>query len=251
MINPIVAFTWGAITLVMMIRERAWKQFGIAAAIAFLTLCPWLVRNYLVFGRLIPVKSNAAYELYQSQCLQEDGLLQAKVFGQHPWVSSGRERQEYKRLGEMAFLDQKREIFTKSVKADPVDFLERVSARFLGATVWYMPGNRAEVTQRPVMMWTSRVLHPLPFLAFLVLGFSAIFQRLSWPQWAVMGLYVVYLLPYVAVSYYDRYAMPLLAVKAMLVIWAADRLLCLIPWGKKEPEAVAAVAEEEPVDAVV
>jgi hypothetical protein len=42
-----------------------------------------------------------------------------------------------------------------------------------------------------------------------------------------MGIYVFYLLPYVGISYYDRYAMPLLGVKVLLVIWAAERLLSL------------------------
>jgi hypothetical protein len=32
------------------------------------------------------------------------------------------------------------------------------------------------------------------------------------------------LLPYVAISYYERYAVPLLAVKVLLVLWAVDSL---------------------------
>jgi hypothetical protein len=35
-------------------------------------------------------------------------------------------------------------------------------------------------------------------------------------------------MPYIGVTYYERYAVPLLAVKVLLVIWAADRLLCLL-----------------------
>ena len=59
-------------------------------------MAPWTIRNLIVFGRLIPVKSNAAYELYQSQCLQPDGLLQARAFSTHPYSYAGPERQEYK-----------------------------------------------------------------------------------------------------------------------------------------------------------
>jgi hypothetical protein len=43
-----------------------------------------------------------------------------------------------------------------------------------------------------------------------------------------MGVYVLYLLPYIGVSYYARYAMPLLAVKVLLVIWATDRFLSFL-----------------------
>ena len=48
---------------------------------------------------------------------------------------------------------------------------------------------------------------------------------LSWPQWTVLVIYGLYLLPYVVVSYYERYAVPLDALKALLVLWAAERLL--------------------------
>jgi hypothetical protein len=41
----------------------------------------------------------------------------------------------------------------------------------------------------------------------------------------VLGLYALYLLPYIVVSYYERYAMPLLGVKVLLVLWAVDRLI--------------------------
>jgi hypothetical protein len=131
-------------------------------------------------------------------------------------------------MGEMEFLDKKREMFHEAVRKDPVDFLDRVACRFLGATLWYIPFNRNEIRDRPVTTWTGRVLHPLPFLALLVLASSAVWQKLSAAQWGVMGVYVLYLSPYIAISYYERYAIPLLAVKVLLVIWALDRILALI-----------------------
>lgn len=228
MINPIVAMLWGVASLALMVRERAWCQFGIAVLLAAIVLTPWTIRNYLVFGRLIPVKSNAAYELWQSQCRQKDGLL--RNFDGHPYVGPGPERREYRAVGEMAFVDKRRELFWQSFWHDPLDYADRVACRFLGATLWYVPFNLTDETRRPVMVWLSRAWHPLPFLALLVLGFSSIFQRLSWLQWLVMALYVLYLMPYVAVSYYERYGAPLLCIKMLLILWAGDRLLCLWPW---------------------
>jgi hypothetical protein len=40
-----------------------------------------------------------------------------------------------------------------------------------------------------------------------------------------MAAYVVYLMPYIAVSYYERYAAPLLGVKVLLVLWGVDRVI--------------------------
>ena len=78
-------------------------------------LSRWLVRNYLVFGRLLLIKSNLAYELYQSQCLQPDGLIRGSTFSTHPWANAGRERQEYKQMGEIAFLEHKRQLFAQII----------------------------------------------------------------------------------------------------------------------------------------
>ena len=227
MSSPIAGLAWAVLTVATMLYQRAWLPFGIAVALSILTLSPWVVRNYLIFGKLIPVKSNLAYELWQSQCHRAvpDGILKPDAFGSHPYVSANRERQMYREMGEIPFLDKKKQLFMQAVSADPLDYADRVAARFFAATLWYIPFNRAEVVQRPWTTWMTRVLHPLPFLALVALCFSAFLRRLHWSQWLVCLLYVSYLLPYVAVSYYDRYAVPLLAVKVLLVIWAFDRLL--------------------------
>ncbi len=248
LVSPIVGLVWGVLSVALGVRQRRWLPLAVTVLVFGLALAPWTVRNYLVFGRLVPVKSNAAYELYQSQCLQPDGLLQGSTFGSHPWVSAGRERQEYKRLGEMAFLDRKKEQFWQAVRTDPEDFLDRVACRFLGATVWYVPMDRTGEARRPWTLWYCRLTHPLPFLAMLVLLFSAIGQRLHRAQWMVIGVYLLYLTPYVAVSYYERYAFPLLAAKVLLVIWAVDRLYSLV-FPLRQPRPCPASAKRTPVPA--
>jgi len=221
--TPVLGFTWGISSFLAACRHRSWSRLALAALVAGLVLTPWTVRNYVVFGRFIPVKSNAAYELYQSQCLQKGGLLEVTTFRFHPHTSTHRERKDYDALGEIAFLDRKREQFWQAVGGDPQNFIERVADRLLGALLWFEPFNRAQ--EPGWLVWLHRLLHPLPFLALLVVVFPGIAARLHWVQWAVLGVYLLYLLPYIAVSYYERYAVPLLGVKVLLVLWGADRLL--------------------------
>jgi hypothetical protein len=234
LVSPIVGFVWGGMTLAATFGDfrRLRGRLGLALACAGLTLAPWTVRNYHVFGRLIPVKSNLAYELYQSQILQKDGLLQTRTFGKHPVADVTGSRREYKILGEIAFLDEKKIAFREAVVADPADFLDRVASRFLGATVWYVPMNRDEDARRPWTYLCCRLINPLPFVGFVVLLLSAARRPLSRAQWTVIGVYVLYLAPYVVVSYYERYAVPLLAVKALLVTWGVDRVASV--WYKKQ-----------------
>ncbi len=236
LINPVVGLAWGVSSLVTGLRARAWAGLGMAVLAAGLTLTPWTVRNYLTFGRLIPTKSNLAYELYQSQCLQPGGLLQDTTFSRHPYGRTTPERREYRALGETAYLDRKWQQFCQAVRNGPGDYARRVGERFLGATVWYVPMDRTEASQRPWAYRLGRLSHPLPFLGLLVLLATAVRIPLHRVEWAAIGVYVLYLLPYVAASYYDRYGMPLLGVKALLVLWAAGRLLSLLPT-RKAPAA--------------
>jgi len=246
LVSPVVGLTWAMLSLTIAGRGRAWLQLGLAVVVAGLVLAPWAVRNGLVFGRLIPVKSNLAFELYQSQCLQPDGLIQRTSINAHPYVSAGRQRQEYTALGETAFMDRKRQQFWQAVRADPLNFLGRMADRFLGATLWYSPFDRVEEVKSPWVLWARRLTHPLPFLAVLLLVFAAGRRRLSWAQGTVISVYGVYLLPYVVASYYERYAAPLLGVKVLLVVWAVERLLSYLPQtpsaGTREAQSPAPAA---------
>src|SRR5207249_1741185 len=153
------------------------------------------------------------------------GLIQNTTFSLHPYGPTTQEGHEYIVLGERSYLERKGQQFRQAVLADPLDFLQRMGSRFLGATLWYVPFVRAQELDRPWMIWMSRLIHPLPFLAMLFLIFSDIWDRLRREQWLIVGVYLLYLLPYVVISYYDRYAVPLLGVKLLLVIWAVDRLV--------------------------
>jgi hypothetical protein len=227
MINPGVALAWGLLTVLLALRRCAWCRLAVALLLAALTLTPWTVRNYLVFGRFVPVKSNLFYEMYQTHCLQSEALLQASTFRFHPYRATRRERQEYNALGEAAFLERKRQQLWEAIVADPLNFFDRVANRFLGATLWYTSFQRDERVRRPWVFLMTRLIHPLPFLALLVLVFSAFWRRLAEIQWIAIGIYFLYLVPYVGASYYERYALPLLGLKVLLVLWAVDRFLLL------------------------
>jgi hypothetical protein len=78
------------------------------------------------------------------------------------------------------------------VSSDPVGFLKRIGQRFLGATLWYVPFD-AQEAGRPWILWPSRLVHPLPLLALLVLVVKGVRRPLLKVQWLVIGIYVLYL----------------------------------------------------------
>ena len=234
LVNPIVAATWAILTFGLAVRQKKWTGLMVTALCSILVVAPWTVRNYIVFGKWMPVKSNAMYELYQSMCLQSGGLLSTRTFSTHPYGRPNQARYDYARLGEMEFINTRAKKFWQAVKNDPMDFVDRVAQRFFGATLWYVPMNRQREPQQLLVYWANRISHPIPFIALIFLLYSSLRNPLTEQQWQIIAIYICYLSPYILVSYYDRYALPLIGVKVILISWATDRLLrILIPTRKK------------------
>jgi hypothetical protein len=222
--SPVAGLTWAVTSAWTARRQRVASRAALAFLVASLTVLPWTIRNYLVLGRWLPLKSNLAYELFQSHCLQTEGVLQRATFRLHPGRAVTPEVRELRRLGEIGYMDVKWRQFSDALRSDPNDFLHRTLERFVAATVRYEPFHVDFESTRPWVIWTSRLAHPLPFLGALLLLCRRVRQPLRHERWIVIGIYVVYLLPYVFISYYPRYAMPLLGVKMLLMLWAIDEL---------------------------
>ena len=228
LVGPIVGWTWGVMSVATAISERRWRPLGMALLVAMLALTPWTVRNLLVFGRLIPIKSNLGYELYQSQCIEKEGTLHQKTFRTHPYAAKNAARREYLQFGEIAFIDSKRELFWKAVADDPLDYFERAAGRFMAAFLEYETFDPAYDRTRPWIVWANDVTHPLAFYALVFLLLSAIVRPLPRATWLAIGVFLSYMLPYVVISYYERYALPTLGLKVVLIVCAADRLFTLM-----------------------
>ncbi|MBN9518092.1 hypothetical protein J0H58_06180 [bacterium] len=235
LVGPVLGLVWAVLTAD---RWPRWRPWAAAAGVAALTVSPWVARNYAVFGAVIPVKSNAFYELYQSQLLTRDGLIRQTIWPTHPY-HTGDERDRYLELGEQAYLAEKKALALASLRAAPGDYAVRVWNRLAAATLVYVPLDEKEERASPgawdLLPW---VCHPLPALAAVLL--------LVWPrrlhryERAALLVYAAWLLPYVLVSYYPRYGFPLVGVKVFLCLAALSRLV------PRRPTPTAAAPNPQP-----
>jgi hypothetical protein len=219
--GPVLGLTWGALTAALAVSARRVRPFTISILLAVLVTSPWVARNYWVFHRFIPVKSNLFYELYQSNCLEPDGLLRLETGRNHPYRTAGEERSRYKDLGEIEYLDGFRRKFLDATSADPIGYLAKVGNRLVAATILYSPYSESE---EGWTLWTFYVIHPLPFygLLLMLLGGGWSVHRLKIISIIV---YLVYLLPYVLVAYYERYSLPLVGVQALFCLWGLEAII--------------------------
>jgi hypothetical protein len=201
------------------------KSFLVVAFISALTVAPWMIRNRVVLGKWIPIKSNSSYEIWQSLCLDSDGVLDSEVLSQHPWPLDGSERAEYLKLGEIRFLELKWTPIFESLRTDPWTAVWKLRNRAIASMAYYFAYCKSDQEKVWPMLF-KRMVFPIPFVSLLVCIASR--RARSSPAFFYAAiLYTSVLAPYVIVSYYDRYSAPLLPVKMIIVILAA----CVIRQG--------------------
>jgi len=99
----------------------------LAATIAILCCVPWTVRNYVQFHRLIPLRSNFAFELYIGN---NENYDEAHSFRPGA-VTQDREILRYLRMGETAFMDEERRKAFAFIRANPRIELRLIALRFV------------------------------------------------------------------------------------------------------------------------
>jgi hypothetical protein len=91
-----------------------------SVGIFLLTLLPWTIRNYEVFRRLMPIRDNFGLELWLGN---HEGVAR-RYDNDFPILDPS----EYNRLGEIRFMESKRDIALQFIGQHPAGFF-RLSAR--------------------------------------------------------------------------------------------------------------------------
>jgi 4-amino-4-deoxy-L-arabinose transferase-like glycosyltransferase len=92
-----------------------------SVGIFLLTLLPWTIRNYEVFHRLMPIRDNLGLELWIGS---QEGERRLNGDDFQPMVA------EYSRLGELRFMDNKRQLALQFIRQHPGSFLRLSAQRF-------------------------------------------------------------------------------------------------------------------------
>jgi hypothetical protein len=190
-----------------------------------IVVAPWVIRNKMLLGKWVPIKSNGMYELWQSQCLDEDGVVDLTTFVDHPWLSDGPQRKQYALVGETAFIAEKAALGIQAIQQAPWSFVERMLNRVAAATFYYVPFSEYDVRQGDGWpLFLKRLVFPVPLLSILViLAFRSVPIPIQISL--AIGILCLSLLPYMMVSYYERYAMPLICMKMLIVVHALQLVL--------------------------
>ncbi len=100
------------------------KLLWSSVAVCLLILTPWTIRNYATFHRLIPLRDNLGLELWIGN---HEGVTHLYEFsGSFPLIDPA----EYNRLGELRFMETKRDVALQFIRQHPSEFLRLCGQRF-------------------------------------------------------------------------------------------------------------------------
>ena len=126
---------------------RPWKSQMIVVALAgAATLSPWLVRNYTLFHRFIPVRSGYGLELYIGNNGYSERWVNSSLHPNH----SDAELSEYERVGEIAYMDHKLQQAKDFIRSHPGWFVWMTFRRALYMWTGYWSFDRAYLKDEPL-----------------------------------------------------------------------------------------------------
>jgi 4-amino-4-deoxy-L-arabinose transferase-like glycosyltransferase len=138
----------GAWTFYRLYRRRMpWRTPMLSAALAGVAvLTPWLVRDYEVFHRFIPVRSGVGLEFYMGNNGYSTRWVNSALHPNH----SDAELAEYERVGEIAYMDHKMQQGRDYVRAHPAWFLWMTGRRIVYLWTGYWSFSREYLKDEPL-----------------------------------------------------------------------------------------------------
>lgn len=193
-------------------KSRSFVRPALAAAIALLCCVPWTVRNYVQFHKLIPLRSNFAFELYVGN---NENYEDQYKFRPGP-VTQDREILRYLRMGEMPFMEQEKKKALAFIESHPRIELWLISQRFVD----FWTGTATPVTtfRRADSMWLRLILLSNgAALLCAIAGVVVLFARRNPYAFPIVAIPAVFPLLYYVTHTSLRYRHPIDPVVLLLV----------------------------------
>ena len=193
-----------------------WRQQVIGACVCLLimalTVCPWIVRNYFLFGKFIFIRDNLSLELHLANNDHSNGLWTRR---EHPG-NDPEAMQRFHDLGEIRFMEEKDRQFREYVRDHPGQFLAFTLER--AAYFWIGTPQNATIGKYNLL--------PLRHLAYLLsslLAFIGLWLTLRSRLQAgflFASLLLLYPLPYYLVNPFPRYKHPIEPALILLIVYS-------------------------------
>jgi hypothetical protein len=128
-------------------RGQRWFAVNVVATIAFIAVvAPWFIRNYEVFHRVVPFRDHMGLSLRLGTKGPTSYWAQSEL---GPWHNDA-EWNEYQQLGEIGYMDKKKQQAIEFIRAHPGWYVWRSFRRAFFLWTGYWSLDRAYLSQEPL-----------------------------------------------------------------------------------------------------
>jgi 4-amino-4-deoxy-L-arabinose transferase-like glycosyltransferase len=230
----VLPFTMGYAAYVNRRAERQWlRGLSLASVLFAAMIVPWLIRNEMVFGHFVFLRSNYWFEFHLGNYHYSNGM---GFSGKHP-TQNPIQLYKYIKLGEQGYIQW--------AKNDALQFVREYPGEFLNLTVhrawWFWDGTPLNYESAHWGKWKPWQFWPLSCTGWLGLLFVLTRRPRGWMLFAaLLFIYPVpYYLSYSAGKYRHAIEPELLLLSAYLayVIWGEIRpiLQHFVAWRSGSP----------------
>jgi 4-amino-4-deoxy-L-arabinose transferase-like glycosyltransferase len=243
--NPAIALlfpvllAWAAYRIRDRDHAASWLMRPVlATALALLCCLPWTIRNYVQFHKLIPLRSNFAFELYIGNNENYDDEHRSRP----GTITQDREILRYLHMGETAFMEEEKRKAVAFIAEHPRTELWLISQRFVD--FWTGTSTPLAVFRRADSLWLRIILlcnDLAPLCAFL--GVIVLLATKNSCALPVVAIPIVFPLLYYVTHTSLRYRHPIDPVVLLLAAigvhgvwrWRARKI-------SKTPDAESSIA---------
>lgn len=191
--------------------SRRFSGTAMCLLVVFACITPWTVRNHHVLGRFIFIRDNLPLELHEANNNASSGLW---TRNEHPGNDPASMRR-FQELGEIRFMDEKKEQVRSFIREYPGKFLIFTLER-----VWYFWAAPPQATiVAGYDLWVARHVEFLLEAAFAFAGLVLTFRRGNRYRWLLGPFLLIYPLPYYLVNPFPRYKHPIEPVMLILIVY--------------------------------
>jgi 4-amino-4-deoxy-L-arabinose transferase-like glycosyltransferase len=196
--------------------KRSLSGVVLSSVVFFACISPWLIRNYLTFGKPVFIRSNFGAELRMGNGPWANGTW---MYYLHPTQNKTAMRQ-YEDMGEISYVAERKRQALEFIKENPGQFLLISLKRF----VYYWAGSMRSSNN----WWLAQIKNSL-FLVSSVLCFWGLARALHQRKpgaWLFLWLILLYPAVYYVVFTHARYRHPIepeIGILAIFLISEAVR----------------------------
>lgn len=183
------------------VMANAFRRPALAFVVACLCCVPWTIRNYLVFHRVVPMRSTLGLQMWIGNNENPQEAWKEEL---HPIFNSA-ERARYIRMGEIEYMQEKQREAIEFILAHPKRDLQQFASRFIATWSGGTPTPAQDFIQTPglwfrcvlvfnlfvavgaaagiVILWKERSAYLFPIAAFPVIFPWAYYLTLVVPRY--------------------------------------------------------------------